>query len=121
MNVYNIAGRCCNTHVCGCSGSSPSVTVSPWMSLKHFWQKVYLSETTPYAFRLYSERPCSGGDVKRACTGTLCAGKDVRGQGEKKLVSNENIKGVNSQTVGGTHDRLTYCPNHTHLKYSLYY
>lgn len=40
------------THVCDCSGSSPSVTVSPWMSLKHFWQKVYLSDATPYAFRL---------------------------------------------------------------------
>lgn len=40
------------TYVWGCVGSSPNVTVSPGMSLKHFWQKVYLSETRPYAFKL---------------------------------------------------------------------
>lgn len=30
------------TYVCGCAGSSPNVTLSPWMSLKHFSQKWYL-------------------------------------------------------------------------------
>ena len=35
-------------------GSSPNVTVSPGMSLKHFWQKVYLSETRPYDFTLFA-------------------------------------------------------------------
>ena len=32
------------TYFCGWEGSSPSETVSPGMSLKHFWQKLYLSE-----------------------------------------------------------------------------
>lgn len=32
------------THVCGCAGSSPSVTLSPWISLKHFSQKWYLQK-----------------------------------------------------------------------------
>lgn len=40
------------TYVWAWDGSSPSVTVSPWMSLKHFWQKVYLLEPSPYPFRL---------------------------------------------------------------------
>lgn len=40
------------TYVCACVGSSPNVTVSPWISLKHFWQKVYLSDPSPYALRL---------------------------------------------------------------------
>ena len=32
------------TYFCGWDGSSPRETVSPGMSLKHFWQKLYLSE-----------------------------------------------------------------------------
>lgn len=32
-----------NTYVCGWVGSSPRDTVSPWISLKHFSQKWYLS------------------------------------------------------------------------------
>ena len=32
------------TYFCGWDGSSPKETVSPGMSLKHFWQKLYLSE-----------------------------------------------------------------------------
>lgn len=49
------------TYVWGCVGSSPNVTVSPGMSLKHFWQKVYLSERRPIPFRplLYRRRACS--------------------------------------------------------------
>lgn len=27
------------TYVCGCAGSSPRVTLFPWISLKHFSQK----------------------------------------------------------------------------------
>jgi hypothetical protein len=43
-----------DTYVCGCVGSSPNVTVSPGMSLKHFWQKVYLSQERPNPlYRLY--------------------------------------------------------------------
>ena len=34
-----------DTYTCGWDGSSPSDTESPVISLKHFWQKVYLSET----------------------------------------------------------------------------
>lgn len=49
-HIYMNFIRC--TYVCGCVGSSPSVTVSPGMSLKHFWQKVYLSERRPSVFRL---------------------------------------------------------------------
>lgn len=36
------------TYVCGCAGSSPRVTLLPWISLKHFSQKWYLSATRPY-------------------------------------------------------------------------
>lgn len=48
------------TYVWGCVGSSPNVTVSPGMSLKHFWQKVYLSERRPIPFRLllYRHHAC---------------------------------------------------------------
>ncbi|TNN51367.1 hypothetical protein EYF80_038404 [Liparis tanakae] len=35
------------THVCCWVGSSPKETVSPWISLKHFSQKWYLSATSP--------------------------------------------------------------------------
>lgn len=36
------------TYVCGCAGSSPRVTLLPWISLKHFSQKWYLSAIRPY-------------------------------------------------------------------------
>lgn len=36
-----------DTHVCGWVGSSPRETVSPWISLKHFSQKWYLSAISP--------------------------------------------------------------------------
>lgn len=36
-----------NTYVCGWVGSSPRETVSPWISLKHFSQKWYLSAISP--------------------------------------------------------------------------
>ena len=36
------------THVWGCDGSSPRETLSPWISLKHFSQKWYLSARRPY-------------------------------------------------------------------------
>lgn len=36
-----------DTHVCGWVGSSPRETVSPWISLKHFSQKWYLSARSP--------------------------------------------------------------------------
>lgn len=36
------------TDVCGCAGSSPRVTLFPWISLKHFSQKWYLLAIRPY-------------------------------------------------------------------------
>ncbi len=36
------------THVWGWVGSSPRDTLSPWISLKHFSQKWYLSARSPY-------------------------------------------------------------------------
>lgn len=36
------------TYVWGCAGSSPRVTLLPWISLKHFSQKWYLSAIRPY-------------------------------------------------------------------------
>lgn len=36
------------THVWGWAGSSPRDTFSPWISLKHFSQKWYLSARSPY-------------------------------------------------------------------------
>lgn len=55
------------TYVWGCVGSSPNVTVSPGMSLKHFWQKVYLSEIRPYAFRLLYQLHCIRRVISSQC------------------------------------------------------
>lgn len=43
--IFNVKHR--DTHVCGWVGSSPRETVSPWISLKHFSQKWYLSAISP--------------------------------------------------------------------------
>lgn len=40
------------TYVCGCAGSSPRVTLLPWISLKHFSQKWYLLAIRPYFRKL---------------------------------------------------------------------
>lgn len=42
-----------STHVCGCVGSSPRETFSPWISLKHFSQKWYLLARSPYLGELH--------------------------------------------------------------------
>lgn len=44
-----------STYVCDCIGSSPNVTVSPGISLKHFWQNVYrnwLGEMNDFALEI---------------------------------------------------------------------
>lgn len=41
------------TYVCVCAGSSPRVTLLPWISLKHFSQKWYLWATRPYLSQRY--------------------------------------------------------------------
>lgn len=42
-----------STYVWGWEGSSPRETLSPWISLKHFSQKWYLSARSPYFGELH--------------------------------------------------------------------
>lgn len=51
------------THVWGCDGSSPKETLSPWISLKHFSQKWYLSARRPYLGELF--RPHNTAQAKQ--------------------------------------------------------
>lgn len=59
-----------NTYVCGCAGSSPKVTLSPWISLKHFSQKWYLSanhKITVFVLQVLDKRKIPQNLNSRSC------------------------------------------------------
>lgn len=72
--------QCDGTHVWGWEGSSPRETLSPWISLKHFSQKWYLSARSPYFGELHrssSAQPIT----ERARRSSRQSGQDRPGGG----------------------------------------
>lgn len=77
-----VRGRqdCDGTHVWGCKGSSPRETHSPWISLKHFSQKWYLSARSPYFGELHRS-PSAQPITERARRSSRQSGQGRTGQG----------------------------------------
>lgn len=68
------------THVWGWEGSSPKETLSPWISLKHFSQKWYLSARSPYFGELH-RWPTAQPITEKARRSSHQSGQDRTGQG----------------------------------------
>lgn len=72
-----------DTYVWGWEGSSPRETLSPWISLKHFSQKWYLSARSPYFGELHVRHQHSQSQRghEEAATNHGRAGQGTAGRG----------------------------------------
>lgn len=83
------------TYVCGWAGSSPRVTLFPWISLKHFSQKWYLSATRPYF-----------GELQPAHT--VAAQANRRTGGRMQQPRTEHGRWTDGRTRTHTHTQITH-------------